>query len=316
MTIILIFVFVKQIKIAWCNQARALRVFYPFILCSLGGDGYARDDVNPPTLEPPSIGNFALPTSQQPGPLFSFGQTLIGKNSLQLTAQSFSPYHFGGAFDVVDGSLTYGFTDNTSVYFLYPIKSDYATRQIRRTAINDVVVQLEQSVYNQSTTHFQDQATVVGSISLPLSDANTLFAAKTFGAPSYFLGTTINRTTVDWLGFVSNGFMLTPTSNHVKLGSQLLYQAGVGRNILSVSEQSILTVVLECDGLYTEKNRVDGVIQPNSGSNYISLIPSLWFATKKFIINAGIGYPVVQHLNGNQNRTNYFLLGNLIITMN
>lgn len=33
--------------------------------------------------EPPNLGNFALPTSQQPGPFFSFGQSLIDKNQIQ-----------------------------------------------------------------------------------------------------------------------------------------------------------------------------------------------------------------------------------------
>lgn len=32
--------------------------------------------------KPPSIGNFSLPSSQQPGPFFSFGQNIVDKHQL------------------------------------------------------------------------------------------------------------------------------------------------------------------------------------------------------------------------------------------
>ncbi len=126
---------------------------------------------------------------------------------------------------------------------------------------------------------------------------------------------TYNRTYVDWLGFVSPGVLLTTSSNNVRLGSQFLYQAGIGRNIFAVSGQSILFGLLEFDGQYTEKEQLLGRDNPNSGGNVISLIPSISFSTKNTMTQVGVGFPIIQALYGNQKKMNYFIEANFAWTI-
>ncbi len=254
---------------------------------------------NPGADSPPNIGNFALPSPDQPGPFLSFGQTLIGKNHLQLATNTFSPYQIGGAFDNVDVSLTYGFTDTTSLYFNYPLIVDPHTRTHHSSSLYDINLQLEHAFFTAGDRNYQEQATLVGAITLPTRDASFLAQRVpiTYGAPTYFLGATYNRTYVDWLFFVSPGYLLTTTSHDVRQGSQFLYQAGIGRNIVYVSEQSILFGLVELDGQYTEKNQTFGHNLPNTGGNIIALTPSLSLSTSRFIAQAGVGFPILQQLN-------------------
>lgn len=294
---------------------------------------------------PPAIGNFALPSPQQPGPLMAFGQTLIGRNYLQFSLETFSPYHVGGAFDSVNASLIYGISDNTALYFSYPLQDDVQTRTHRRTGLLDATLQLEHAFYSAGNTHYQEQATWVGAVTLPINEAST-HVIKTrdrrrreilrrggtkeeiistvitksttnleYGAPTFFGGATYNRTYVDWMGFVSPGFLLTTTSDHIRLGSQVFYQAGIGRNIYSITDQSILFGMLEFDGQYTAKDHIYEHYNPNSGGNVIALTPSIWFSMKSFIAQVGVGFPVLQNLNGNQTKMDYFIAANFSWTI-
>jgi len=111
------------------------------------------------------------------------------------------------------------------------------------------------------------------------------------GSPSFFLGTTFNRTYVDWFVFSSPGAVLTTAKTGTKFGNSYLYQFGFGRNIADTNGW-ILAGMAEIDGDYTQRNRVRGIIDANSGGNVIYVTPSLWASTKKFIFQFGVGLPV------------------------
>lgn len=269
---------------------------------------------------PPSIGNFTLPSSQQASPFLSFGQTLIGRNYLQLSFSTFSPYqNTNGPFNNLNTSFTYGITDNTSLYFSFPIQADSTIRTHAAhglsSGVEDVTLQLEQAIYTVGDSKHEDQATIVGAITLPTQEVSIVGTSTGYGSPSYFLGATYNRTYVDWLGFVSPAVLLTTTSEGVRLGSQVLYQAGIGRNILYVSKQSTFSALLELDGQYTEKTRIFGQDITNSGGNVVTLTPSLSLSTPTLIAQVGVGYPIVQNLNGSQNKMDYFIAANLVWTI-
>lgn len=264
----------------------------------------------------PTTGNFALPGPQEPGPLLSFGQTLIGRNKVQLSVDTYSPYSLGGAFDNLNAGLIYGFTDTTSLFFNYPIRNNPETRSHRATSLKDVSIQLEHSIYSSGTRYFQEQGTIVGAVSLPSQNAESKSTGLSFGQPSYFIGATWNRTYVDWMYFASPGFIYTTEGDGIQLGSQYLYQAGLGRALLSVPNQSILFGLLEMNGQYTEKNSFRGRSNPNSGGDIITLTPSLWLSSPWFIVQVGVGFPVLQQLNGNQTNMNYYIASNISWTIN
>ena len=132
-----------------------------------------------------------------------------------------------------------------------------------------------------------------------------------------FLGFTANRLATEWYCFTSGGVLLTTQHNHgTKAGNQFIYQGGFGKNIAYASEKWIATWMIELNGLYAQKRRINGVIDQNSGSNLIMLGPSLWFSTPRLIFQAGIAPIIYQHLFGDQLKNSVFIAFNFGWTFN
>jgi hypothetical protein len=261
------------------------------------------------TEQPPKIGNFALPASQQPGPLVCFGQNIISRNQTLLFL--FADDYAGESKHLVDiiPSVLYGVTDNLSLFINAPYAASYKIEHQKSNGFEDAFAQLEYAFYNSSSNAFVDQATVVFNVTAP-TGAKHKNPPTGEGSPSFFIGTTFNRSCVDWLVFASPGVVVTTTKSGTKFGNSYLYQFGFGRNIAD-THGWILAWITEVNGTYTQKNKINGAIDPNSGGNVVYLTPSFWASTKKLILQLGVGYAVTQHLFGNQNKNTYLITGNI-----
>lgn len=263
---------------------------------------------------PPAQGNFSLPSSQQPGPLMSFGENILNKNvtQLYLFADDFAGVH--KHFVDLIPSVLYGITDNLSIFINAPYAASYKTNHARSSGFEDTFVQMEYGFYSKSTPRFVEQTTVVFSISLPTGSVIDN-PTTGLGAPGFFLGTTYNRTWVDWFIFGSPGVLLPASHNGTQMGNNYLYQAGLGRN-LTTTPKGMLAFMTEITGTYAEHNRIHAHLDPDSGGNIVYITPSLWGSTQHGIVQLGVGWPVLQHSNGNQLRQTYLLVANVAWTFN
>lgn len=258
------------------------------------------DQSNQKNIEPIAEGNFALPTSQQPGPLVSFGENIVDKGQVQL-------FVFGDAFigkksyltDVIP-SILYGIRDDLSFFFNVPFAPRDKDRNQHASGLEDIFAQFEYAFFTKKRTHSIDQATIVANVTFP-TGSSTKNPPTGFGATSFFIGTTFNHMTTDWFFFLSPGAVLTTSHRGTKFGDQILYQFGLGSNIPSPSGW-IFAWMVEFDGEYFWKNKIKDSLDPNSGGNVIYITPSLWVSSKNFIGQLGIGYPCVQHLFGDQSK--------------
>ena len=218
------------------------------------------------------------------------------------------------AVDFVPAYL-WGVSDDFSIFFNAPFAISYKENEDRSTGWEDLFVQFEYAYYNKKTYTYNDQGTVVFNASFPTG--SSLKKPPTgFGSPAFFFGTTFNRTYVDWFFFASPGFeYTTPNFRNTKLGNEYFYEFGFGKNIFSVKDELIVSWMIEFDGFYANRNRIEGFIDLNSGGNVIYATPSLWISTKKLIIQLGAGGAISQNLFGNQKRENYLLIANFGYTL-
>lgn len=260
--------------------------------------------------EPPYIGNFALPSSQQPTSLISFGQNILDKGLTQIFV--FADDFVGENKYNIDlfPNVVYGVTDKLSINVNVPYAVSYKQQQSRSSGWEDAFVQLEYAVYAQKKRDHIDQATVVTSLSIP-TGSDSAQPTTGIGAPSFFIGTTYSRMCVYWYMFTSYGATLTTPHGDTQFGNSFLYQAGIGRNIFNIHSRWMFNWLVEADGQYTQRNRIDGMTDPNSGGNVIYITPSLWVSSKKLIFQLGAGIAALQHLNGNQERNYYLIAANL-----
>jgi len=260
-------------------------------------------------ISPPKIGNFSLPTSQQPGPLVSFGENIIEKNQTQVfLAPDLFVGHKKHLFDIVP-SFLYAPMDDFSIYFVAPIAASYKEGKEKSSGMEDLFLQLEYAFYSDKTSTYTDQATIVTNVTFPVGSTHKKPPIG-FGSSSFFLGSTFNRAYTDWFYFTSYGVLLTTTSDKTKFGNQFLYQGGLGRNFYSIPSEFIFAWIIEINGQYSEKNKIKGKADPNSGGNTIFLTPSLWLSTKQLIVQFGFGFPIAQHLFGDQKKDKYLLIAN------
>ncbi len=257
------------------------------------------------TKEPPKIGNFSLPLSQQPAALFGFGGNVIseGEVILNLFVDEFRGRN-RAIIDVIPGIL-FGVNENFSVYFNFPVTPEFKDRKNKSAGFEDFFLQLEYAVYNKTTYTYSDQATVVGNITTPTGSIKKI-PPTGFGSPSFFLGGTYYRTTVEWVFYTSQGAIMTTTNRGTKIGDQFLYQCGIARNFSSPPGW-IYAGLFEVDGQYSRKNRFHGKKDPNSGGNAIYVTPSLWISSKEMISQFGISFPVNQNWFGRQGKFDYAL---------
>jgi hypothetical protein len=252
-------------------------------------------------VEPLALGNFALPYSQQPGPLFGFGQNVIDPHDLQ-------GIFYASAFIGPDNSFTefipyllYGITHNASIFVALPFDRAREGRMTPSLKFADLMVQVEYAFYNKSSLYSVDQMTVIGAISMPSGSIRGSLPNST-GSVSFFIGATQSHTTIDWYMFLTQGVLLTTKRNNRKSGNQYLYQGGIGRNFGN-PRGWIFTPMVEIFGTYLQHNKECCQRDPNTGGNVVFIGPSVWLSSERFYLQLGLGIPLSQNFFGDQNKT-------------
>ncbi len=272
--------------------------------------------------KPPSIGNFSLASSQQPGPFFSFGQNIIDKNQ---AIASYNPaYLYSKTQVITEGtpSFLYGITDSASLLITLPVALSYRNGTKTISGAGDLALDFEYAFYNKESIKYSDQATIIFSPTFPTSNLNELSkklhlnsrvsgfsrknAPSSFNAITYFLGSTYSRTLADWYGFVAPGVQFIEKSHAIQQGAQYYYNLGIGHNINAVEKKYIFLGLVELNGQYSDKTKLAGRVVPNTGGNIIYATPSLWFSTPKMIFQIGISLPITQHWYGSQSKISYY----------
>ena len=258
--------------------------------------------------EPPPIGNFSLPVSQQPAPLYSFGQNIINKGTAQLFLTPDGARSSTSHYSELSASFLYALSDEASLLFTAPYLLNNTDERVHSSGYSDTDIQGEYAFYNDSKSDHTTQATVLGGITFPTGDLHKI-PPTGYGCPTYFIGGTYNLMFVNWLWFASAGVQPAADTEHIHYKTQSFYQSGVGRVLSSQSKEYIFLGLLELDGQTNGANRVLRFTRPGTSGNILYATPSLWFSTKNLIFQLGISLPVTQHTSGSQSKTDYYASG-------
>lgn len=254
--------------------------------------------------EPPKIGNFALPTAQQPGSLLAFGYNMLDKDQSQL--EILSDLFVGNerhSSDILP-SFLYAFSEKFSLYAVVPFAPSYRIGPYHSSGLEDAFLQGEYAFYTKENKRRSDQATLVLNVSLPTGGTikNPLTGN---GAMAFFSGLTFQRLYVDYFGYTSQGF-LYPTAHHgFQTGWSYLYQFGFGKCLAYKTDRWIFAGQVELGGDYSAKNTYKGITLEDTGGNVIFVTPSLWYSKRRLILQFGVGFPILQDLNGDQINFDY-----------
>lgn len=253
-------------------------------------------------------GNLTLPTSQQPGPLFGFGQNIVDQGDIQ--AFGIIAYMRGKNKQSVDvvPTVLYGVSDSFSLLCALPVAARLKENGYCSSGVEDLVLQGEYAFHNKDRQTYANQATLVANIMLPTGSSKKQ-PPTGFGSPTFFLGGTASHMSINWYVFASVGALLTTAHRQgTCFGKSLLYQSGFSRNIAYRERSWILNWLVELYGLFSAHDKIAGCINKNSGGNSFFIAPSLFFSTQRLWVQAGVAFPVAQHLFGVQNKMHSIVL--------
>ncbi len=94
-----------------------------------------------------------------------------------------------------------------------------------------------------------------------------------------------------------------------KLESSFQYRLSPGTVARDTS--AFVYGVIEISANYAERNRVNGVTDPNSGGFQLFLTPGLQYAARRWIADFGIMIPIVNDLNGSALEPDYSILASM-----
>lgn len=273
--------------------------YYFFIFCCI----HARES---DVVEQLKIGNLAVSGTMQPVPFLGFGENIIDRcDTLGCVFPNWTIGKDEKLTEIVP-SILYGVTNHFSILLEFPTAISNKQEDCHSSGSSDLTLQFEYAYYLKQKETWFNELTVVASLILPTG--NECKKPPTgLGSPNFFLGLTASHLAIEWYFYASAGaFFATPQDNHTKIGNRFLYEFGFGKNIAYSEDKWILMWMVEFAGLYTQKSKVRGVTDQNSGSNRILLGPSLWFSTQRIIIQTGIAPVILHHRSGEQSKTSFF----------
>jgi hypothetical protein len=256
---------------------------------------------NFPEPEQLRIGNLALPSSQQPGTLFGFGQYIVDEGDfLGACAPIFQLGHDNN-FSYVVPYLTYGIQDDMVVIFSLPVAAEFRDGCHTSSGLLDAYLEFEYAMYSYVTEVSSWEFSLVGAFTLPFGNWRKQ-PSTGFGSPAFFAGTIARYLSTEWYWYLALGGFFTTSHNNSRGGNTYLYQTGFGKNIGYESDKWICTLIFELNGNFSEKHKFCGILDQNTGGTQIALGPSIFFSTQKFIFQAGILPVVYQKWNGRQRK--------------
>ncbi len=282
--------------------------FFIYVLV-LSFTGYTRPQNDVQLIK---LGNFE--NEGLPFPSFGFGQFVLPKNKIAPLVTVFSETGHHQNQTIIYPQVVYGITNSLSGLVSLPIIINIDNGSRKTQAVGDLQLELEYALYVRTAQSSLNRITFVTDLNLPTGHFSTSLTPSTgFGAVSLFFGVTAAHISIDWYAYLAPGMLVTTPTRNTKAGCTAFYQGGVGRNLGNPGGITLVGM-LECNGVYIQKDTICCTSNPNSGGNTIFLGPTLYGAFKNIQILGGVQFPTYQHLNGAQGKQKYRLIFNASAT--
>jgi hypothetical protein len=121
----------------------------------------------------------------------------------------------------------------------------------------------------------------------------------------FLLGSAGAFETTKFYNFASLLYRINTTAHTILEGNQLSYSYAFGYRPEKPNINKVDWVFLvDFDGIWTKETKIAGAKINDSGGNCIFVGPSFFCSKKNFMLKGGIQFPVIQHLNGIQEKAN------------
>lgn len=257
------------------------------------------------TREPHQVkkGHLVLPTSQQIGPLYSFGQNIVDKGDLQAFFYAQSLIGKSQSFTQVIPNLLYGMRDDFSLLLEMPIAAKFKFGNCSSSGLQDVSLQLEYAFHYKEYLTATNQVTAVGAITFPTGKLGVVPPVGN-GSLGFFLGVTASHIGVDWYLFTSEGIALSTERALSPFSNSVLYQCGVARSVGNYPGW-IFAPMVELFGVYVQRSN-SKILGADSGGNLFFIGPSFFASSTRVYVQGGVAFVVAEHLFNKELASEFF----------
>lgn len=238
-------------------------------------------------------------------PMFSLGNRMMPKGRFAATERFVYQKNEHSSASLLVPTFRYGITDKLTVRGHLPIFVDRTVGTKSSDGTSNLVGVFEYSLlkYRDKEANKEYQANFIAGMDFKTAKTDVK-PSLGYGGTSFFVGTTGSSLSKEWYTFYSVAGTFSTTYKKQHPGSQFLYEIGAGY-IIKHSILHNICVLLEMDGILSDKDKLNHAANPDSGGNIIYLGPSVEYRYWTFLVAAGIQFPIVQHLNGDQDKRNF-----------
>ncbi len=256
-------------------------------------------------ITPTPLGNLALPASQRPHHLFSFGQTNSDKGDFLGDVIASDLHGCQKRITECGALITYSVLDELAFTLIIPGALKIQEEEECSSGIEDISLLGEYAFAWHNHERSVGMGTVVLSIFFP-TGSDKKRPPTGLGSVSCLTGITLTNIGVEWYTRAALGAILTTHNHGMKHGNIFLYHFGIGHNIPS-PQGWIFSGMLEILGRQIGQDKVDCLLDCATGSNSINLAPCLWVSSSRFIFQVGVSVPVYQRVAENVKKDRFLV---------
>ncbi len=202
----------------------------------------------------------------------------------------------------LEQAFTYGFTRDLAVRFEIPFKRlEVMTPQgqTEDNGLGDPGVRLKWRFWDKDLPGVKYAVAGVLESTIPTGDGGRRLGRD---KPSLLASLAHGREGLFWYYFVDARYQYHVEDNNTKPGDRLFLDAAYGiRPKLRGLEETDIVYFFELNFLHENRARVNGLLNPNSGGDFLFFSPEVLISpTNWILLRGGVQIPIVQSLNGRQ----------------
>ena len=222
--------------------------------------------------------------------------------------------------------LGYGITSDLAVFGVLPYVDknlDITSTGVRRTrdtsGIGDLTLFARYEVFEDNVPRRTFRVAPFFGMEIPTGKDNETDSLGRLpagvqagsGSTDPFGGLVVTYQTLDFEIDTQASYKVNTEANNFEFGDVARFDASFQYRLLPRSLESgvpgFLYGVVEGNLIHQDKNRSNGVKDPNSGGTTLFLAPGLQYVTRRWIVEGVVQIPVVQDLNGTALEKDYIV---------
>lgn len=236
-------------------------------------------------------------------PIFSLGPETIWKGGIGIESET--GYEKKGSDREIEMhyEIIYGVTEDLSLTIEVPHIIEKKEKRGISDGLGEVALRGKYQLFKKDTLGAQDKVSLIYGLKLPTGNEDKKPSLGS-GSFDHLFGLSAGHESTTLYGFATGRYLLKTESGNEEKGDRAIIDIAFGfRPWLRPYKSWDLVVLFENSYIFSQKNKLNGVKQENSGGHKILTGPTFLWSIRNVMVKGGIQFPVWQDLNGNQEKT-------------